>query len=72
MQNKGAHNVSRKDTPGWPKMYVSRFYEKNKFAKIAGGPMCRCLIWRPNLNLLYGMYTKICFYANLTFLFLEN
>ena len=34
---------------------LSRFYEKNKFAKIEGGPMCRCLIWGPNLNLLYGM-----------------
>ena len=52
-QNKGAHNVSRKETSGGPNL--SRFYEKNKFAKIEGGPMCRCLIWGPNLNLLYGM-----------------
>ena len=54
-QNNGAPNVSRKETSGGPNL--SRFYEKNKFAKIEGGPMCRCLIWGPNLNLLYGSKT---------------
>ena len=44
--------MSRKETSGGPNL--SRFYKKNKFAKIEGGPMCRCLIWGPNLNLLYG------------------